>query len=52
MPVKVWKTKDGRFAAQWGDSGKIYRSKNRAAAKAKAARQGRAAFASGYREHD
>lgn len=31
---------------QWGNSGKVYRGKS---AKAKAAKQGRAAYAAGYR---
>ena len=42
MPVK--KTKAGGY--KWGKSGKTYYGKG---AKAKAERQGRAAFASGYR---
>lgn len=41
MPVH--KSKGGY---KWGKSGKVYRGKN---AKAKAARQGRAAYANGYR---
>ena len=42
MPVH----KVGKSSYQWGHHGKIYRGKS---AKAKAARQGRAAYASGYR---
>jgi len=41
MPVK--KTKGGY---RWGKHGKVYKGKN---AKKKAAKQGRAAYASGYR---
>jgi hypothetical protein len=41
MPVRCWKTKDG-WACRWGESGKVYRSKDKEAARKKAAKQGRA----------
>ena len=43
MPVR----KVGPNSYQWGTSGKVYTGKD---AKAKAERQGRAIYASGYRE--
>ena len=45
MPVKKCRTK-GKTGYKWGNSGKCYTGKG---AKAKAARQGRAAYANGYR---
>jgi hypothetical protein len=45
MPVHVIK-KNGRRCAKWGKSGKLYCGKD---AKAKAGKQGRAAYAHGYR---
>jgi len=42
MPVR----KVGKNAYKWGSKGKTYRGKG---ARAKAARQGRAAYAAGYR---
>lgn len=52
MPVKRT-TKNGKPAYRWGDSGKAYtytagNKASREQAKAKARRQGRAAYASGY----
>lgn len=46
MPVRKV-TKSGKVGYQWGSSGKIYFG---AGAKAKAAIQGRAAYASGYKK--
>ena len=45
MPVKPCKAK-GKSGWKWGNSGKCYTGKG---AKAKAERQGRAAYASGYK---
>lgn len=45
MPVKKV-SKNGKSGYQWGNHGKIYTGKG---AKAKAAKQGRAAYANGYR---
>jgi len=47
MPTHCWKEKDGRWACRWGKHGKVYRSKDKARAKAKADAQGRAIKASG-----
>ena len=44
MPVHTGKDKQGTYY-QWGKSGKKYRGKG---AKAKAGKQGQAAYASGY----
>lgn len=41
MPVHCWEIKEG-WACRWGESGKIYRSKDLDEARRKAARQGRA----------
>lgn len=45
MPVKKAKKK-GKSGYKWGSKGKVYTGKG---AKAKAAKQGRAAYANGYR---
>ena len=45
MPVKRGRDSKGTYY-QWGNSGKKYRGKG---AKAKAERQGRAAYANGYK---
>lgn len=45
MPVRKV-TKDGKTGYQWGTTGRIYTGPG---AKEKAAAQGRAAYASGYR---
>lgn len=45
MPVRKGKDSKGSYY-QWGGKGKKYRGRN---AKAMAARQGRAAYASGYK---
>jgi hypothetical protein len=50
MPVKkVWTTRNGKSVAgyRWGTSGKIYVGPG---AEKKAAAQGRAAYASGYKK--
>lgn len=53
MPSRCWKAKNKKgetvWRCKWGDSGKVYESKDRARAKAKADKQGRAIRASGYK---
>jgi hypothetical protein len=54
MPVAVHRDADGKCYAQWGKSGKKYyyecgNPKACAEARAKAAKQGRAAYSTGYK---
>jgi hypothetical protein len=46
MPVHTWTTKSGKRCAKWGKSGRTYCGKS---AVKKAGKQGRAAYAHGYR---
>jgi hypothetical protein len=46
MPVHKTKLKSGKTGYQWGSKGKVYPGKG---AKEKAAKQGRAAYAAGYK---
>jgi hypothetical protein len=49
MPIKVWK-KGEKWCAKWGNNGKTYCGTDRKKVVAKAEKQARAIYASGYRE--
>lgn len=49
MPVICRKDGEGYWNCRWGRRGKTYRSKSKADAQRKAAAQGAAAYASGYK---